>query len=345
LAVCQTLSRSLIESDTQRDARILITHGEQSASEGIPMKSEYSILDAIGNTPLVRLNKITRGLQSEILVKLEYYNPTGSYKDRMALAMIEEAEKEGKLKHDYTVVEYTGGSTGSSLALVCAVKGYRMKIVSSDAFSEEKIRTMKALGADVIIVPSKEHKVTPDLVPKMIAKAKKLASRPKTFWTNQLYNIHQLKGHNRMGEEILAQTNGVLDAFVASVGTAGCAMGVAEVLKAKNSNIKVVVVEPAESPALSKGIAGEHHIEGIGIGTTPPLLRKDLYDEIIAVKEEDAKQMARRLAREEGVFSGTSTGANMVASIELAKRLKRKSKIVTVAVDTGLKYLRTEPYI
>ncbi len=308
------------------------------------MRSGYSILDSIGNTPLVRLNKITRGLQSEILVKLEYYNPTGSYKDRMALAMIEEAEKEGKLKHDYTVVEYTGGSTGSSLALVCAVKGYRMNIVSSDAFSEEKIRTMKALGADVTIVPSKEHKVTPDLVPKMIAKAKKLASRPKTFWTNQLYNVHQLKGHNKMGEEILAQTDNVLDAFVASVGTAGCAMGVAEVLKAKDSNIKVVVVEPAESPVISKGIAGEHHIEGIGIGTIPPLLRKDLYDEVIAVKEEDAKQMTRRLAREEGVFSGTSTGANVVASIELSKRLKRKSKIVTVAVDTGLKYLRTEPY-
>ena len=309
------------------------------------MKSRYSILDAIGNTPLVRLNKITRGLQSEILVKLEYYNPTGSYKDRMALAMIDEAEKEGKLKHGYTVVECTGGSTGSSLAFVCAVKGYKMKIVSSDAFSEEKIRTMKVFGADVIIVPSKEHKVTPDLVPRMMDKAKQLASRPKTYWTNQLYNLHQLKGHNKMGEEILAQTNGLLDAFVAGVGTAGCAMGVAEVLKAKDPNIKVVVVEPAESPIISKGIAGEHHIEGIGIGMIPPLLRKDLYDEVIAVKEEDAKQMARRLAREEGIFSGTSTGANVVASTELAGRFRRGSKVVTVAVDTGLKYLWTEPYL
>jgi len=309
------------------------------------MKSKYSILDAIGNTPLVSLNKITGGLQSEILVKLEYYNPTSSYKDRMALAMINEAEKEGKLKHGYTVIEYTGGSTGSSLAFVCAVKGYRMKIVSSDAFSEEKIRTMKTFGANVIIVPSKNHKVTPDLVPRMIAKAKQLASKPKTYWTNQLYNLHQLKGHNKMGEEILAQTNGLLDAFVASVGTAGCAMGVAEVLKAKDANIKVVVVEPAESPVISKGKAGEHHIEGIGIGMIPPLLRKDLYDEVIAVKEEDAKQMARRLTREEGIFSGTSTGANVVASIELAKKLKKGSRIVTVAVDTGLKYLWTEPYL
>ncbi len=308
------------------------------------MRSKYSILNAIGNTPLVRLSKITKNMHSEILVKLEYYNPTGSYKDRMALAMIDEAEKEGKLKPGYTVVEYTGGSTGSSLAFVCTVKGYKSKLVSSDAFSEEKIRTMKAFGADVIIVSSKDYKVTPDLVPRMIDKAKQLASRPKTYWTNQLYNLHQLKGHNRMGEEILAQADGSIDAFVASVGTAGCAMGVAEVLKAKIPNIRIVIVEPAESPIISKGIKGEHHIEGIGIGSIPPLLRKDLYDEVIAVKEEDAKEMARRLAREEGVFSGTSTGANVVACLELSERLKKGNRIVTVAVDTGLKYLRTEPY-
>lgn len=301
----------------------------------------HSILNAIGNTPLVRLNKITEGLQSEIYVKLEYYNPTGSYKDRMALAMLKEAERQGKIKHGYTVIEYTGGSTGSSLAFVCAVKGYKIKLVSSDAFSEEKIRTMKALGADVIIVRSKNHQVTPDLMQKMINKAKQLASKPKTYWTNQLNNPHQLKGYNKMGEEILAQTNGQLDAFVASVGTAGCAMGVAEVLKAKNPNIKVVIVEPAESPIISKGIEGKHHIEGIGLGMIPPLLRKNLFDETVAVKEKDAKQMTRRLAREEGIFSGTSTGANVLASIEVAKTFEKESKIVTVAVDTGLKYLWT----
>jgi len=305
----------------------------------------HSILNAIGSTPLVRLNKITEGLQSEIYVKLEYYNPTGSYKDRMALAMLEEAEKQGKIKHGYTVIEYTGGSTGSSLAFVCAVKGYKIKLVSSDAFSEEKIRTMKALGADVIIVRSKNHQVTPDLMQKMINKAKQLASKPKTYWTNQLNNPHQLKGYNKMGEEILAQTNGQLDAFVASVGTAGCAMGVAEVLKARNPNIKVVIVEPAESPIISKGIEGKHHIEGIGLGMIPPLLRKNLFDETVAVKEKDAKQMTRRLAREEGIFSGTSTGANVLASIEVAEKFEKESKIVTVAVDTGLKYLWTEPYL
>jgi cysteine synthase A len=309
------------------------------------MKSRYSVFDAIGNTPLVRLNKITRGLESEIFVKLEYFNPTGSYKDRMALAMIDNAEKEGKLKKGYTVIEYTGGSTGSSLAFVCAVKGYRMKIVSSDAFSQEKIRTMKAFGADVIIVPSKKHMLTPDLIRRMIEKARQLASEPNTYWTNQLYNLHQLKGHNKMGEEILSQTNGLVDSFVASVGTAGCAMGVAEVLKERNPNIRVAVVEPAESPVISKGLTGEHHIEGIGVGFIPPLLREELYDEVIVVKEEDAKQMARRLAREEGIFSGSSTGANVVASTELAKKSRKGSKIVTVAVDTGLKYLLTEPYL
>jgi cysteine synthase A len=309
------------------------------------MKSRYSVFDAIGNTPLVRLNKITRGLESEIFVKLEYFNPTGSYKDRMALAMIDNAEKEGKLKKGYTVIEYTGGSTGSSLAFVCAVKGYKMKIVSSDAFSQEKIRTMKAFGADVIIVPSKKHMLTPDLIRRMVEKARQLASEPNTYWTNQLYNLHQLKGHNKMGEEILSQTNGLVDAFVASVGTAGCAMGVAEVLKERNPNIRVAVVEPAESPVISKGLAGEHHIEGIGVGFIPPLLREELYDEVIVVKEEDAKQMARRLAREEGIFSGSSTGANVVASTELAKKSRKGSKIVTVAVDTGLKYLLTEPYL
>lgn len=305
----------------------------------------FSVFDAIGNTPLVRLGRVVGGLRSEVFVKLEYYNPTGSYKDRMALAMIEGAEKEGRLRRGFTVVEYTGGSTGSSLAFVCAVKGYKVKLVTSDAFAEEKIRTMRAFGAEVVIVPSKGGKVTPDLVPRMIERAKELASEPDTFWTNQFYNRDQLKGHNKMGEEIWAQTGGMLDAFVASVGTAGCAMGVAEVLKAKNPNVRVVVVEPAESPMISRGVAGEHHIEGIGVGMMPPLLRKDLYDEVVAVKEKDAMEMARRLAREEGVFSGTSTGANVAASLELAKKIKKGSRVVTVAVDTGLKYLGTEPYL
>lgn len=307
------------------------------------MDIKPSILHAIGNTPLVSLSKVGSELSVEILVKLEYYNPTGSYKDRMAHAMIEEAEREGLHKPGYTVVEYTGGSTGSSLALVCTVKGYCTKLVSSDAFSGEKIRTMRAFGAEVILLPSKDRKITPDLLPRMVEKAKELATQPNTYWTNQLYNKHQLKGHNKTGEEILVQTDGKLDAFVAGVGTAGCAMGVAQVLKANDAKIKVFLVEPAESPVISKGFAGAHHIEGIA-AFVPPLLRKELYDDVISVPEEDAKSMARQLAKEEGIFAGTSTGANIVGALEVARRIGKGSRIVTVAVDTGLKYLSTEPF-
>jgi len=303
-----------------------------------------NVLEAIGNTPLVRLNKVTRGLRSQVFIKLEYYNPTCSYKDRMALSMIEEAEREGLIKPGYTVIEYTGGSTGSSLAFVCAVKGYKMKIVTSDAFSEEKRNTMKAFGAELTIIPSEGGRITPDLVKKAMAKAEELGKEPNTYRTNQMYNKHSLKGFNKMGEEILRQLDGKVDAFVASVGTAGCAMGVAEVLKARNPTTKVFVVEPAESPVISKGFAGTHHIEGIGVGFIPPLLRRELYDDVLSVREEDAKNMAKRLALEEGIFAGTSTGANVVAAINVANMLGENKNIVTVAVDTGLKYLSTELY-
>jgi len=303
-----------------------------------------NVLEAIGNTPLVKLNKVTRGLRSQILIKLEYYNPTCSYKDRMALSMIEEAEREGLIKPGYTVIEYTGGSTGSSLAFVCAVKGYKMKIVTSDAFSEEKRNTMKAFGAELTIIPSDGGRITPDLVKKMMAKAEELGKEPNTYRTNQMYSKHSLKGYNKIGEEILRQLDGKVDAFVASVGTAGCAMGVAEVLKARKPTTKVFVVEPAESPVISKGFAGTHHIEGIGIGFVPPLLRRELYDDVLSVREEDAKNMAKRLALEEGIFAGTSTGANVVAALNVANMLGEDKNIVTVAVDTGLKYLSTELY-
>jgi len=303
-----------------------------------------NVLEAIGNTPLVRLNKVTRGLRSQIFIKLEYYNPTCSYKDRMALSMIEEAEREGLVEPGYTVIEYTGGSTGSSLAFVCAVKGYKTKLVTSDAFSEEKRNTMKAFGAELTIIPSDGGGITPDLVKKMMAKAEELGKEPNTYRTNQLYNKHSLKGYNKIGEEILTQLDGKVDAFVASVGTAGCAMGVAEALKTKNPQTKVFVVEPAESPVISKGFAGTHHIEGIGIGFIPPLLRRELYDDVLSVREEDAKKMAKRLALEEGIFAGTSTGANVAAAVNIANMLDEEKNIVTVAVDTGLKYLSTELY-
>jgi cysteine synthase A len=310
-----------------------------------PLKGpRQNVLLAIGNTPLVKLNKLTRGLNANVYVKLESFNPTGSYKDRMALAMIEGAEREGLLRPGDTVVEYTGGSTGSSLGLVCAVKGYRLKLVTSDAFSQEKINTMKAFGAELIIVPSEDGKTTPELVPKMMKLAEEIGKEPRTYRTNQFYNKHMLKGYNQLGNEILDQLDGKVDAFVASFGTAGCSMGVAEVLKAVRKEIGVYLVEPAESPVVSRGIKGTHDIEGIGAGFVPPLLRKDLYDEILTVSTAEADEMARRLTREEGIFSGSSTGANVIASLRVAERLGAGKNIVTVAVDSGLKYLSTEVY-
>jgi cysteine synthase A len=303
-----------------------------------------TILEAIGNTPLVKLSRVPQQSASDVFVKLEYYNPTGSYKDRMALAMVEGAESEGLLKPGYTVVEYTGGSTGSSLAFVCSVKGYRLKIVTSDAVSEEKKNTMKALGADLTIVPSNGGEVTSELISELMSKAEELGRAPNTYRTNQFYNKHALRGYNKLGKEILEQLDGKVDAFVAAVGTAGCAMGVAEVLKAHNPEIKVFVVEPSESPVISTGSPGAHHIEGIGMGFVPPLLRRDLYDEVLTVREEDAKAMARKLSLEEGIFAGTSTGANVVGALEAAKMLGTGKNVITLAVDTGLKYLSTELY-
>jgi cysteine synthase len=308
------------------------------------LRVKQNALSAIGNTPLVKLNRITKGLDANVFLKLEYFNPTGSYKDRMALAMIEGAEREGLLKVGDTVVEYTGGSTGSSLAFVCAVKGYKLKIVTSDAFSDEKINTMKAFGAELTIIPSPGGKTTPDTIPDMMKLAEKMSKEPHTYWTNQFYNKHMLKGYNGLGEEILDQLSGHVDAFVASFGTAGCSMGVAEALKARNKSIAIVLIEPEESPIVSKGIAGTHDIEGIGAGFVPPLLNRELYDEIQTVSTEEANEMARRLAREEGIFTGASSGANVLASIRVARKLGAGKNIVTVAVDSGLKYLSTEVY-
>ena len=308
------------------------------------LQARKNALAAIGNTPLVKLNKVTQGVAANVYVKLEYFNPTGSYKDRMALAMIEGAEQDGLLKQGDTVLEYTGGSTGSSLAFVCAVKGYRLKVVTSDAFSDEKIKTMRAFGAELTVVPSVGGKTTPEIIPKMMKVAEEMGKEPRTYRANQFYNKHMLKGYNVLGAEILEQLAGKVDAFVASFGTAGCSMGVAEVLKARSKEIGVFLVEPSESPVVSKGIKGTHDIEGIGVGFVPPLLRKELYDEILTVSTEQANEMARRLTKEEGIFSGTSSGANVVAAIEAGKKLGMGKNVVTVAVDSGLKYLSTEVY-
>ncbi len=287
----------------------------------------------------MKLNKVVPDGAADVFVKLEWFNPTGSYKDRMALAMIEEAEKRGDLRPGMTVVEYTGGSTGSSLAWVCAVKGYHFKVVSSDAFAEEKLKTMQAFGAELTILPSVGGKVTPDLIPRMIELAAVYAAEPNTYWTDQLKNADSLAGYRKVGEEILDQMDRPIDVFCAVVGTAGLAMGVSAALADGGSGARMVIFEPATSPVISTGAAGTHHIEGSGIGFIPPLLDVDRYDEVRGVDEEKGRAMARRLAAEEGLFAGTSSGLNVVGAIQLAEELGPGHAVVTVAVDTGMKYL------
>ncbi|UCE61420.1 MAG: cysteine synthase family protein [Phycisphaerales bacterium] len=308
------------------------------------MTSASNILQAIGNTSLVQLRDVVPPGCAKVLVKLEWENPTGSMKDRAAQAMISRAEEDGRLKPGDTIVEYTGGSTGTSLALICAAKGYRLHIVTSDAFSREKLDHMSALGAELTLVPSDGGRTTKKLILDMIEAAKELSQRPHTYWTDQLNNSDSIAGYYSLAEEIWSQTDGEVDAFVHSVGTAASTRGVATVLKRHNSKVRIVVVEPAESAVLSGGQPGPHKIEGVGIGYTPPLWEPSLVDEIIPVKTNDAKDMARRLAREEGLFAGTSSGANVIAAIRVAERLGPNATVVTLMVDSGLRYLSTDVY-
>ncbi len=302
------------------------------------------VLRAIGNTSLVRLRRVVPPDCADISVKLEWENPTGSMKDRMAQAVISKAEEDGRLKPGDTVVEYTGGSTGASLALVCAAKGYPIRIVTSDAFSREKLDHMAALGAELTLVPSEGGLTTKKLILDMIETARGLSQHPHTYWTNQLYNQDSIAGYYSLGEEIWTQTKGVVDAFVHCVGTAASLRGVATALKRHKPDIKVVAVEPAESSVLLGGEPGPHKIEGVGIGYTPPLWDPAVVDEIVAVKTDDAKDMARRIAREEALFAGTSSGANVIAAIRVGERLGPDARVVTLMADSGLKYLSTDVY-
>ena len=302
------------------------------------------ILQAIGNTSIVRLRTVVPPNCAEILVKLEWENPTGSVKDRMAHTVIARAEEDGRLERGDTVVEYTGGSTGTSLALVCAAKGYRIQIVTSDAFSREKLDHMAALGAELTLVPSEGGRTTRKLIHDMIEAARRLSEAPNTYWTDQLNNHDSIAGYYPLGEEIWIQTEGRVDAFVHCVGTAASSRGVATVLKRHKPGIRVVVVEPAESSVLLGGQAGPHKIEGVGIGYTPPLWEPALVDEIVPVSTEAAKEMARRLAREEALFAGTSSGANVVAAVRIGERLGPGARVVTLMADSGLKYLSTDVY-
>lgn len=300
-----------------------------------------SILDHIGNTSLLPLRKVVPENGARILLKLENENPTGSMKDRMALAMIEAAEADGRLAEGGSVVEYTGGSTGVSLSLVCVVKGHPLHIVTSDAFAREKLDHMRILGATLQVIPSESGHMTEKLTKDMIAAAGIIAENTGAFWTDQMKNRDQLSAYHGMADEIWNQTGGRIDGFVQSVGTAASLRGIAEGLNRHDARIRIVAVEPAESAVLSGGPSGAHKIDGIGAGYVVPLWQEDMADEIERVSTQDAMRMAFRLAREEGLFAGTSTGANVVAALRLAERLGPGATIVTVMCDTGMKYLRT----
>ena len=305
---------------------------------------DASVLQRIGGTPMLELKRIVPEGCARILIKTESVNPTGSMKDRMALAMIEAGERTGRLKPGQRVVEYTGGSTGVSLALVCAARGYPLSIVTSDAFSAEKRNHMAALGAELTIIPSDGGGMDAALTRNMIEAARRIAERTGAFWTDQLNNTDQLAAYRVMANEIWEQTGGRIDAFVQSAGTAACVRGVAEVLRRNKPNIRIVAVEPKKSAVLSGGKTGVHKIEGIGAGFVVPLWSPSVADEIATVSTDDAMAMARRLARADALFAGTSTGANLIAAIEVGKRLGAAATVVTVMCDFGIKYLSTRLY-
>lgn len=303
--------------------------------------SPRTVLDRIGATPLLPLRALVPENGARLLLKLEAENPTGSMKDRMALAMIEAAERDGRLQAGGAVVEYTGGSTGVSLALVCAVKQHPLHIVTSDAFAREKLDHMRLLGATLNIVPSENGRMTEKLTRDMIAAAGAIARETGAYWTDQMNNTDQLAAYETMADEIWDGTAGRVDCFVQSVGTAASLRGVGDALRRRESRIHIVAVEPAESAVLSGGASGAHKIDGIGAGYVVPLWRDDAADRIERVSTAEARETALRLAREEGVFAGTSTGANVAAALRVARTLPPSATIVTVMCDTGMKYLRS----
>ena len=303
-----------------------------------------TVLEAIGDTPILELRTIAPPGSARILAKLESANPTGSMKDRMAKAVIEAAESDGRLPPSGTVVEYTAGTTGISLALACAAKGHPLEIVFSDAFSDEKRVTMEAFGARITDVKSDQKRITEALIKEMIRTAGQISRRPRHWWCDQLNNQDAVAGYVPLGNEIWDQTNGRIDAFVHVVSTAHSIHGVTQALWERNPRIEVTAVEPAESAVLSGKPTGSHNIEGIGIGFIPPLWHARLVNRIDAVSTEEAKVMARRLARQEGIFAGTSTGANVVAALRVAERLGAGATVVTIVVDSGLRYVSTDVY-
>lgn len=302
-------------------------------------------MKAIGNTPLIKLEKLSEPGCAEIYVKYEGSNPTGSMKDRMALSMIEGAEKRGEIQPGGRVIDYTGGSTGSSLAMVCATKGYHAHFVTSDAFAEEKLQTMKAFGATLEIFPSENHKITAKLIDSMVQRANQLSKEPNTLWTDQFNNTDNRNAYHAMAKEIIKVLGNNIDEFIMGVGTGGCFSGNSEVFKSEIPNIRCIAIEPFHVRTLSGGdTSGTHRLEGIGAGFVPSICRLDLADEIIAVKDDDAYNTARKLATSEGIFGGTTSGANVWGAIQRARIIGAGKKIVTVICDSGLKYLQGDLY-
>jgi len=300
-------------------------------------------LEAIGSTPLIELPEISPDDGAKILLKLESANPTGSMKDRMALAMIETAEREGILEPGQRVVERTGGSTGSSLAFVCTVKGYPLSLIVADCFSMTKINTMRALGADVEVIESPDGTVYPGVMDDMEERVREIEAETNAYYTDQTNNPHQLEGYRTLGRELLNDCPEITD-FVHTVGTGGSSMGVAEVLASDAASVTVTLVEPEESPAISAGKLGSHNVEGISVLAPPPLLVSDLYDRVMTVPEVDARQFMRRLAATEGILAGPSTGINLAAGVEVARERSPDDAVVTIACDTGLKYLMKDHF-
>lgn len=308
------------------------------------MTAAPSTLDIVGHTPVVQLRKLVGPNAARVLVKLEYFNPTGSYKDRMAKAIIEAAEARGELQPGTTVLEVTGGSTGSSLAFVCAQKGYPVTLISSDAFAQEKLRTMVAFGAEVILVPSEGGKVTPAFIQRAEAKAQEIALSRPVYRTNQFTNEDALTGYREIVRELLDQVKGPIDGFCGGIGTGGMLAGVSRGFREMGHMVRIVGLEPASAPFLTQGHGGSHHVEGVAVVPSPPMLRADDYNEVWAIEEEEARETARRMAREEGIFAGTSSGMNVTAAIRLARELGPGHTVVTLACDFGLKYLAGDLY-
>jgi len=301
------------------------------------------MLETIGKTPVVRLKRVVPPDAAEVWVKIEGVNPTGSYKDRMAMAMVKGAEADGIIDKKLRLLECTGGSTGTSLAFVCAVKGYPFTIITSDAYAREKIDSMRAFGADVIVEPSIDGRVTPDLWPRMRQRAAGLVSSGGTYWLDQFNNPYAPIGYQELGKELTAQLPHI-DAFCGAVGTAGMIVGAGEILRDANPDIKIVALEPASSPVLSGGKAGSHNIDGTAAGFVPPIFDPTTVTDVMALPEVEARQMIRRLAIEEGIFAGTSTGLNVLAALHLASKLGSGKIVATVACDSGFKYLNGNLY-